>query len=430
MSARSNKDGDDDMPALTLSTLLLRAPTARPLSPSLVEETLPGTDVTFEKGFGMFKRGIVFSATSGQPVKTSLPMPRMKAALTDVVQNLKSVGRQSASGSYNAFYSLNTAAVRSVAVATSASGTLDADDVPPNMGLRITKRPLATPVKADDMLLLWEEMWTTLIAAAAGLHPNVHLAGIVTEEWGQKLRNRFTGEERLVKFVGVRMAYVVDRFVSLRQMLYDNRYETNWGSSHRLDLSNLVSEISKAGFIHTDIKPANIVYDATRPSGSRFMMIDLGGDYTRLVRNNEVGIDCIQVINTLLMIITTFCSGNASNTAVVITSNLRASLLLLYLRIMRQDDKQENLLCRILSKLDKADAQRINEPSSFFRETDYTALAKQVLAMAIWYARVDTDRDVCAAGEDWREIFNKDTTLSAYQMFIKTINERVRPIVA
>jgi len=415
---------DGDMPLLALSTMKLSMPPARPPSPSHVEETLPGTDITFDEGFEMLKRGVVFSATSGGPVTTSLSMPRRKAVLMDVANEVIDNGRMSARGSSNAFYSLNKNAARRVASATSASGTLQADTVVPDMGLRITTQPLTAGV--GDMLKFWEELWLTLIAAAAGLHPDVHLAGIVKDERGQDMRHLETGEIRQSVFVAVQMAYIVDRFVSLKKMLDDKRYNVDWGPSHRMDLYNLVGEISKAGFIHTDIKPANIVYDATRPPGSRFLMIDLGGDFTRLVRDNEVGVDCIRLINTLLAIISTFCLGDASNTAVMLTSNLRASLLVLHTRITRQSDDGENLLCSILQKLGKTEFMRIPQNSSFFSESDYNALAKQILERAVWYGKISTRMAMCAAGEDWREIFERNTTLSAYQLLVKTIIQRVK----
>ena len=399
-------------------------------------QTLPGTEITFEQGLRLFTQGVLFYMDTSKNVQVAMfevdgnpksVLNKLMVKDGPVRDNWGKLKVTRNIGSSNSFYSLDSELCREIAATTNNGAS-----VVPDMGARISRDVLSRGQPSSNFnkkaLSLWEELWATLHAASMGLHPHVFLAGLWQE-------NTAVAATDPIKY---RSVYVTARYVSLQSGLRSGR--DGWGADNAGALDVLVRDISRAGFIHTDIKPANVLVDESLSSGRKFMIIDMGSDFLRFVQNDEIAVECIQLINTLLMIITVFCHGDAQQNAIKLTGALRVTLRQLHGELEARapvageaPPQDEYLLCNYLRVLKLSEREQIGEDEdSFFANDDYNKLARAILSVAAFYAGLegsgDGDEDMdCADTEDWRVIFNKHRgDLSAYQIFIKAVSERIR----
>jgi len=335
-------------------------------------------------------------------------------------------------GSSNNFYVLDRTPDMERRIATTTS-----NGWPGNIGLRVNKTWFVWDFDDESgqqtLLLGWEELWCTLHAASMGLHPRVFMAGLTLKSMIETRTSRMWVGEREVVTTRARMAYVTARYESLASAMLFTRTDREWGMAHASELDDLIRDISIAGFIHTDIKPLNVVIDESRSTGRLFMIIDMGADYLRFERNGETSTECIWLINALLMIITTFCNGNASVGAIALTSVLRVSLNNMHRTFQAELSASNNSpggqwkLCHEFAELFLSDAKRVDKyNSSFYREDDYLALAKAVLDRAEHYGKLDDDSGFkCATTEDWTAIFRANPDMRAYDLLRRIIRERM-----
>lgn len=376
-------------------------------SDAVLPDQLPGNAaITFNSGFRLFKSGACFytDADGNVSLHDSLDLYNVVNLYTDEPPFRR--------GTYNSFYHINEDVKKSMSNTTIPLGG--------RLGLRVSSAAISHPYPLYTLENMWEEAWATLHAAAEGLHPRVYLFGLIktsdndSQSW-------------------IRAAYVTERYESLFDALQTNAQTKEWGAARSNELNKLIEDMSNFGLIHTDIKPKNVVIDDAKTNAKhrQFMIIDLGGDFVRLDRQGTIDRRCIQLINTLLMTITTFCDdGGTGANGIALTTDLRSSLSKL------QKDRQKRgkfnntdaNLCNLMVRLRMEDSELLDKSTSFFRNDNYELMAKHIIAMADHYAIKSTDpSQQCAPNENWREIFKADAgKRSVYEVLLSVISERIK----
>jgi hypothetical protein len=414
------------------------------LPPASGGPTLPGSDIDFERGLELWKMSAAFVLdinytfstvlTTGSAYNPAtnffsypigyrtrmLDFPRqstetMRDKLLDVLHTVQvTPDTRIGDGSYNRFLRLTPGQQRSILLQAGYDDARAA--VEPEIGMRRTRDSktlqLSDLYLAEKQRTNWEEAWMTMWAAHAGLHPRLYACMQTYESTS-----------------GYKTVYIMHRHESFDKVINDNRGDANWGMQNAGLLATLVSDMSYAGILASDIKTNNMVYNANASGGMsdrKIMIIDLGADYTRWVTN--VSFECVEMINTLLLLIGMWCKWGGEGGVTELVRPLVGRLKVLVARIMKKrvtrGSEAYNLCVELRSILakDVNAVNRITSTSSFYRDTDTETLAEHIMAMAEHYGRFDPDGDrskKCLTADDLRDEFEpyaQDRQMSALEL--------------
>ena len=90
----------------------------------------------------------------------------------------------------------------------------------------------------------WKEAWLTLHAAQRHIHPHVYACGV----------RKLPSQHDVFQTV-----YVTAKYFELDEGLQKNHDSLDWGSQIAVSVLELLTESGKAGIIHGDLKPENMV---------------------------------------------------------------------------------------------------------------------------------------------------------------------------